>query len=84
MWNGGLLSLHDALPILKDPVDYDVVDMEAFAIAKVCKMNHVNFLCYKYITDYLNKEGYNDWKSNISKGQTYFISKINDYFQNSV
>lgn len=80
----GLYSCGTGDCFVKDPVDYDVVDMEAFAIAKVCKMNHVNFLCYKYITDYLNKEGYNDWKSNISNGQTYFISKINDYFKNSV
>jgi len=81
----GLASCGTGDSFMKDPIsDYDVVDMESFAIAKVCKMNQVNFLCYKYITDHLNKQGYNDWKSNISNGQTYFISKINDYFQNSV
>ena len=80
----GLYSCGTGDCFVKDPVDYDVIDMEAFAIAKVCKMNHVNFMCYKYITDSLNEEGYNDWENNINDGQSYFISKINDYFQNPV
>ena len=29
----------------------DVVEMEAFAIAKVCKNEEVEFHCYKYISD---------------------------------
>jgi len=31
--------------------DIDIVDMEAYAIAAVCKKMNVNLTCYKYVTD---------------------------------
>ena len=34
-----------------DHVEYNIVDMEAYAIAQVCKENKVSFQCYKYISD---------------------------------
>jgi adenosylhomocysteine nucleosidase len=34
-----------------DPGAYQVVDMEAYALAKVCHMENIPFGCVKYITD---------------------------------
>jgi adenosylhomocysteine nucleosidase len=34
-----------------DPRAFQVVDMEAYALAKVCRMEGVPFACVKYITD---------------------------------
>jgi adenosylhomocysteine nucleosidase len=34
-----------------DPRQFQVVDMEAYALAKVCRMEGLPFACVKYITD---------------------------------
>jgi len=65
-------------------VEPDFVDMEAFAIATVCRKYNVKFLCYKFVTDYINKESSIDWKDNIGKGNSLFRNKIDDYFSNAV
>ena len=31
--------------------DYDIVDMEAYAVAKVCDLHDISFTCWKYISD---------------------------------
>lgn len=47
----------------------DVVDMEAYAIASVCKRMNVNFSCYKYITDYVGTPHQADvWQTNVANG----------------
>ena len=64
--------------------DCDIVDMEGYAIAKVCSLNNINFKCFKYITDYVNQNSYKDWYNNVSKGYPLFLEKVNDHFKNSV
>ena len=57
----------------------DVVDMEAYAIAKVCKLENIEFRCFKYISDNANKDADNDWKRNLaiaSKAFSNFIDNI--------
>lgn len=49
--------------------DYDLVDMEAYALAKVCHHFGVPFYCYKYVSDTGNAE---DWKQNVRKGEKLF------------
>ena len=56
----------------------DVVDMEAYAIAKICKLKNINFECYKYISDYTNKQSDKDWNANINKGAKIFLEKFPD------
>ena len=46
----------------------DVVDMEAYALAKTCRNFEIDFVSYKYITDNVNEKSANDWKENCSKG----------------
>jgi adenosylhomocysteine nucleosidase len=47
----------------------DVVDMEAYAIAHVCKRMNVDFKCYKYVTDYIGTPHQADvWKQNVANG----------------
>jgi adenosylhomocysteine nucleosidase len=47
----------------------DLVDMEAYAIAAVCKKMNTNFVCYKYITDYVGTPHQASiWKENVDKG----------------
>ena len=62
----------------------DLVDMESYAIAKVCKQTRTEFKCYKYITDYVNSSSMSDWKKNISKGYELFLEELDDYIKNSI
>jgi adenosylhomocysteine nucleosidase len=56
----------------------DVVDMEAYAIAKTCERYHVEFLCFKYVSDQANHDAHNDWQQQVSQGQPYYINKLRE------
>ena len=55
-------------------LECDIVDMEAYALAKVCKIYNIEFKCYKYISDYANDDSSNDWIENCNKGASHFLS----------
>ncbi len=48
-------------------LNYDLVDMEAYAIAKVCKKMSIEFVSIKYITDGADHQAHNDWKENLAR-----------------
>ena len=54
----------------------DLVDMEAYAIAKVCKTRLVNFSCYKYVTDSANENAAKDWKEMVAEGEKEYLKII--------
>jgi adenosylhomocysteine nucleosidase len=56
----------------------DVVDMEAYAIAKVCRKHNVEFLCYKFVSDGANDDSLNDWQSMVSRGQEHYLHKLKE------
>jgi len=56
----------------------DVVDMEAYAIAKACKKRDVEFLCYKFVSDGANNDSLNDWQSMVSQGQLHYLNKLKE------
>ncbi len=66
--------------IFEKPEKYcECVDMESFALAKVCKTLGVNFKCYKYITDIVGEVGQDtEWLGNISKGKELLKNKIDE------
>ena len=49
----------------KIEMEVDVVDMEAYAIAKVCAIKEVKFRCFKFISDNADKSADNDWNENL-------------------
>tara|TARA_R110000772_G_scaffold16902_4_gene47625 strand:+ start:1174 stop:1806 length:633 start_codon:yes stop_codon:yes gene_type:complete len=59
---------------------FNVVDMEAYALAKVCTHLHVDFHCYKYVSDDANETADTDWQENISKGEPLFYDALREYF----
>ena len=63
-------------PNLEHPAH--VVDMEAFAIAKACKQAHVDFKCYKYVSDSADDSADTSWLENVAKGEEYFIKIYNE------
>tara|TARA_Y100000590_G_scaffold290045_1_gene326480 strand:+ start:505 stop:1032 length:528 start_codon:yes stop_codon:yes gene_type:complete len=54
----------------------DIVDMEAYALAKVSKIYNIDFECYKYISDYADQNSKDDWHLNCSKGVNLFEQKF--------
>jgi adenosylhomocysteine nucleosidase len=58
----------------------DLVDMEAYGLAKVCLFEGVDFISIKYVTDELNERGATEWKGELrSAGES-----LCDYFTNSL
>jgi len=64
----------------KIDMEVDVVDMEAYAIAKVCKLENIEFKCFKYISDNADENADNDWNKNLALGASAFASLISTQF----
>ena len=59
-----------------DGIETDVVDMEAYAIAKVCYNYNIEFISFKHITDDGNPD---DWKENYNKGIKLFKEMLGNW-----
>ena len=57
-------------------MNVDVVDMEAYAIAKVCRLENIEFRCFKYISDNADKNAHIDWKKNLEIASKAFSNFI--------
>lgn len=71
---------------VEDKTNYygEVVDMEAYALAKVCYLYDVPFISFKYITDGADGEANNDWEENVGKGIVKFKEKVLDKLPKSL
>lgn len=47
--------------------EYNVIEMEAYALAKVCKEEQVPFLCIKYVSDGADGNAVDDWRAEVKK-----------------
>ena len=54
----------------------DLVDMEAYAIAKICYLKDIKFKCFKYISDNADEGASDDWIKNVSIGKKLFIERM--------
>ena len=46
---------------------YNVLDMEAYALALIAKREQIPFLCLKYISDGANDDAVEDWTQEVNK-----------------
>ncbi len=60
----------------KIDMSVDVVDMEAYAIAKVCMLENIEFKCFKYISDNADTNADKDWKQNLNIASKAFSNFI--------
>jgi len=51
-----------------------VVDMEAYALAKVCWFEKAPFACVKYVTDGADDAAADHWRSNVHRAAEEFLS----------
>lgn len=54
----------------------DAVDMEAYAIAKVCALEKMPFSCFKFITDLADENAAAHWQANVSLGAERFLAML--------
>ena len=52
--------------------------MEAYALAKVCKFEKINFRCFKFISDNADEVASSDWIKNCEKGAKLFKQKLKE------
>jgi|SaaInl5LU_22_DNA_1037371.scaffolds.fasta_scaffold47086_2 adenosylhomocysteine nucleosidase len=61
-------------------INYQVVEMEAYALAKICQKFDIPFDCYKYISD-SDADGDDqgaEWAANVHKGAALFTTTVLD------
>ena len=56
----------------------DLVDMEAYAIAKVCQRSGVAFQCWKFVTDKADVDAAQDWQELVGAGQSLYLDKLQE------
>ncbi len=64
----------------------ELVDMEAFALAKLAQVARIHFSCFKYVSDQTNEKSPRAWKNNLASASHVFVNKIlanHDRYQSS-
>ena len=65
-------------------ISVDLIDMEAFALNKVCQHHQTVFECYKYVTDNTDEDASTDWKENVVKGAKLFMEVLDKNYGRSL
>src|SRR3954453_16652839 len=52
----------------------DVIDMEAYALAKACLAEDVPFACAKFISDGAHHAAANDWQASLPQAVAAFLA----------
>lgn len=55
---------------------YNIVDMEAYALALVARKENIPFLCLKYISDSADQDAAEDWMVQVHRTATAFKYKL--------
>ena len=74
--SGVTLSTGDNFVTAPPALDSDIVDMEAYAIAKACRRAGVPFSCYKYVTDLADENATANWRDNVARGAGLFVAAL--------
>jgi len=73
----GICGTGDSFETGLPKVPCNLVDMEGYAMAKVCKKLGVRFVSVKYITDGANETAHLDWEENLLLG----AKKLSELYQ---
>jgi adenosylhomocysteine nucleosidase len=64
-------------------IEVDLIDMEAYALHKVCEHHHIAFDCYKYVSDNTDKNASTDWVENVANGTQQFAQLLEQHYGQS-
>ena len=68
----GLCGSADGFETGASPLHCEVIDMEAYALAKVCYVEGAAFACAKFITDGADHAAASDWERNLQHAANAF------------
>jgi adenosylhomocysteine nucleosidase len=72
-----LCSTADSFATHLHDIDGDVVDMEAFALARVCVAENARFACVKYVTDGADGDSAAHWEAALEAAARSFAAAFN-------
>lgn len=77
----GLCGTGDSFDTSEAANHFDVVDMEAYALALICQRRNIPFLCLKYISDGADGEAHKDFASALrdTAGKLHVVLKEGGY-----
>lgn len=76
----GVCGTGDSFATVQPAVSCDLVDMEGYAIAKVCKKLGVRCLSVKYISDGANDSSHLEWEENLLFGAQKLLALYQSHF----
>ena len=76
--NGYSCGTGDSFVMTSPDLVTDIVDMEAYALAKFAVNRNIPFRCFKYVTDFADSNAMENWTKNVSDGQDSFNEKIHE------
>jgi adenosylhomocysteine nucleosidase len=69
----GVCGSGDSFVMTEAAMECDVVDMEAYALAKVCWIERAAFTSVKFVTDGADHASAGDWHSNLKRAADRFL-----------
>ncbi len=78
---GGVCGSGDSFVTAQCPIACDVVDMEGYALAKVCWIEGAAFTSVKYVTDGADHAAGQDWRSNLKHAADRFLELYEQLMQ---
>jgi adenosylhomocysteine nucleosidase len=63
----------DSFATRAQQVACDVVDMEAYALAKACRIEGAGFACAKYVSDSADENAAEHWRENVAGAADAFV-----------
>ena len=69
----GVCGSGDSFVMSEAAMECDVVDMEGYALAKVCWLERVAFTSVKFVTDGADHAAAGDWQSNLKHAAARFL-----------
>ncbi|HYQ44580.1 MAG TPA: hypothetical protein VER11_21500 [Polyangiaceae bacterium] len=72
-WPEGVCGTGDRFETGAGGLACDVIDMEAYALAKACSAEDVPFACAKYISDGADHTAADDWQASLPKAARAFL-----------
>jgi adenosylhomocysteine nucleosidase len=69
----GVCGSGDSFAMAPSELECQVLDMEAYALAKVCWLERARFTAVKYVTDGADAASGADWQSNLPRAAEQFL-----------
>jgi adenosylhomocysteine nucleosidase len=69
----GVCGSGDSFAVAAVAMECALVDMEAYALAKVCWRHQAAFACVKYVTDGADHGAADDWQQNVHRAADEFL-----------